>query len=174
MLLPCLPLYKGSLVLFSYWLLKSAFYVADKGTTGLVSNAAGSTKVIYPDTTQMVIYDPRQKPGVQSFSFKLFSQFLKCQFTFIHCRANVHDAILNSFLVNPINNIVILVSSEHGIFCCYCIMLLIVNCLSYFFELKQYLVYLLLQTPYQILLLQWLVKQQMHLMKYWKQHRLLC
>ncbi|XP_048321207.2 cleavage stimulation factor subunit 77 isoform X1 [Ziziphus jujuba] len=34
----------------------------DKGTTGLVSNATGSTKVIYPDTAQMVIYDPRQKP----------------------------------------------------------------------------------------------------------------
>ncbi|PON91041.1 N-terminal acetyltransferase A, auxiliary subunit [Trema orientale] len=35
----------------------------DKGTTGLTSNANVTTKVVYPDITQMAIYDPRQKPG---------------------------------------------------------------------------------------------------------------
>ncbi|XP_024020703.1 cleavage stimulation factor subunit 77 [Morus notabilis] len=35
----------------------------DKGTTGLISNATVSSKVVYPDITQMAVYDPRQKPG---------------------------------------------------------------------------------------------------------------
>ncbi|XP_050379051.1 cleavage stimulation factor subunit 77 isoform X2 [Argentina anserina] len=39
----------------------------DKGSTGLTSNSSVSAKVVYPDTNQMVIYDPRQKPGVVNF-----------------------------------------------------------------------------------------------------------
>lgn len=35
----------------------------DKGTAGLRSNATTSSKVVYPDISQMAIYDPRQKPG---------------------------------------------------------------------------------------------------------------
>lgn len=37
--------------------------IVDKGPTGLTSNSTTSATVIYPDTSQMVIYDPRQKPG---------------------------------------------------------------------------------------------------------------
>ncbi|KAH0990716.1 hypothetical protein GBA52_002199 [Prunus armeniaca] len=39
----------------------------DEGSTGLTSNLAVSSKVVYPDTNQMVIYDPRQKPGAGNF-----------------------------------------------------------------------------------------------------------
>ncbi|KAL5563013.1 hypothetical protein UlMin_032760 [Ulmus minor] len=35
----------------------------DKGTAALISNGTASGKAVYPDITQMVIYDPRQKPG---------------------------------------------------------------------------------------------------------------
>ncbi|XP_021592006.1 cleavage stimulation factor subunit 77 isoform X4 [Manihot esculenta] len=35
--------------------------IVDKDSTGLTSNSAVSTKVIYPDTSCMVIYEPRQK-----------------------------------------------------------------------------------------------------------------
>ncbi|XP_006481295.1 cleavage stimulation factor subunit 77 isoform X2 [Citrus sinensis] len=37
--------------------------IVDKGPSGLTSNSTTSATVIYPDTSQMVIYDPRQKPG---------------------------------------------------------------------------------------------------------------
>lgn len=37
--------------------------IIDKGLSGLTSNSTASGNVIYPDTSQMVIYDPRQKPG---------------------------------------------------------------------------------------------------------------
>ncbi|XP_031283340.1 cleavage stimulation factor subunit 77 isoform X1 [Pistacia vera] len=36
----------------------------DRGPSGLPSNSTTSAKVIYPDTSQMAIYDPRQKPGI--------------------------------------------------------------------------------------------------------------
>lgn len=39
----------------------------DKGPSGLTSNSTSSAKVIYPDTSQMVIYDPRQKPGMSLY-----------------------------------------------------------------------------------------------------------
>ncbi|XP_034214549.1 cleavage stimulation factor subunit 77 isoform X3 [Prunus dulcis] len=39
----------------------------DEDSTGLTSNLAVSSKVVYPDTNQMVIYDPRQKPGAGNF-----------------------------------------------------------------------------------------------------------
>uniref|UniRef100_A0A2P2JZW6 Cleavage stimulation factor subunit 77 isoform X1 n=2 Tax=Rhizophora mucronata TaxID=61149 RepID=A0A2P2JZW6_RHIMU len=35
----------------------------DKGSIGLTTNSSISEKLIYPDTSRMVIYDPRQKPG---------------------------------------------------------------------------------------------------------------
>ncbi|GAY32407.1 hypothetical protein CUMW_002210 [Citrus unshiu] len=38
--------------------------IVDKGPSGLTSNSTTSATVIYPDTSQMVIYDPRQKPGI--------------------------------------------------------------------------------------------------------------
>lgn len=37
--------------------------IVDKGPSGLTSNSTPSATVIYPDTSQMVIYDPSQKPG---------------------------------------------------------------------------------------------------------------
>ena len=37
---------------------------ADKVSTGLMSNSTVSAKVVYPDTSKMVIYDPRQKSGM--------------------------------------------------------------------------------------------------------------
>ncbi|XP_044468696.1 cleavage stimulation factor subunit 77 isoform X3 [Mangifera indica] len=36
----------------------------DRSPSSLASNSAASAKVIYPDTSQMAIYDPRQKPGI--------------------------------------------------------------------------------------------------------------
>ncbi|XP_044468695.1 cleavage stimulation factor subunit 77 isoform X2 [Mangifera indica] len=38
--------------------------VVDRSPSSLASNSAASAKVIYPDTSQMAIYDPRQKPGI--------------------------------------------------------------------------------------------------------------
>ncbi|KAF5958976.1 hypothetical protein HYC85_000185 [Camellia sinensis] len=35
----------------------------DRGSSGLTTNSNQSTKVVYPDTSRMVIYDPRQKAG---------------------------------------------------------------------------------------------------------------
>ncbi|KAL6963886.1 Cleavage stimulation factor subunit 77 [Sarracenia purpurea var. burkii] len=35
----------------------------DKGSSGLTINSNPSAKVVYPDTSRMVIYDPRQKSG---------------------------------------------------------------------------------------------------------------
>lgn len=37
-----------------------------------MSTATGSAKVIYPDTTQMVIYDPRQNPGMQPYYLVIY------------------------------------------------------------------------------------------------------
>ncbi|GMY29530.1 cleavage stimulation factor subunit 77-like [Fagus crenata] len=37
----------------------------DKVSTGLMSNSTVSAKVVYPDTSKMVIYDPRQKSGME-------------------------------------------------------------------------------------------------------------
>ncbi|KAK1578044.1 hypothetical protein Q3G72_027104 [Acer saccharum] len=37
--------------------------IVDKGLSGFPSNSTTPGNVIYPDTSQMVIYDPRQKPG---------------------------------------------------------------------------------------------------------------
>ncbi|KAH7832984.1 hypothetical protein Vadar_002065 [Vaccinium darrowii] len=37
--------------------------VVDKGSSGLANNSNPSAKVVYPDTSRMVIYDPRQKSG---------------------------------------------------------------------------------------------------------------
>lgn len=37
---------------------------ADKSSSGLTTNPNSSAKVIYPDTSRMVVYDPRQKPGL--------------------------------------------------------------------------------------------------------------
>ena len=37
---------------------------ADKVSTGLMSNSNVSAKVVYPDISKMVIYDPRQKSGM--------------------------------------------------------------------------------------------------------------
>lgn len=38
---------------------------ADKASTGLISNSTVSAKVVYPDTSKMTIYDPRQKSGME-------------------------------------------------------------------------------------------------------------
>lgn len=35
----------------------------DKGSSPSMTNSSVSLKVVYPDTSQMVVYDPRQKPG---------------------------------------------------------------------------------------------------------------
>ncbi|KAL7206663.1 hypothetical protein ACSBR2_019389 [Camellia fascicularis] len=35
----------------------------DRGSSGLTTNSNQSAKVVYPDTSRMVIYDPRQKAG---------------------------------------------------------------------------------------------------------------
>ncbi|XP_057948438.1 cleavage stimulation factor subunit 77 isoform X2 [Malania oleifera] len=35
----------------------------DKGSSGTTPNSNPSAKVVYPDTSRMLIYDPRQKPG---------------------------------------------------------------------------------------------------------------
>ncbi|XP_048437696.1 cleavage stimulation factor subunit 77 isoform X1 [Pyrus x bretschneideri] len=40
---------------------------AEEGSASLISNLAVSSQVVYPDTNQMVIYDPRQKPGAENF-----------------------------------------------------------------------------------------------------------
>ncbi|KAM1769693.1 hypothetical protein ACFX11_044731 [Malus domestica] len=40
---------------------------AEEGSASLISNLAASSQVVYPDTNQMVIYDPRQKPGAENF-----------------------------------------------------------------------------------------------------------
>ncbi|KAH7557046.1 hypothetical protein JRO89_XS11G0036000 [Xanthoceras sorbifolium] len=37
--------------------------IVDKGLSGLTSNSTTPGNIIYPDTSQMTIYDPRQKPG---------------------------------------------------------------------------------------------------------------
>ncbi|KAG5526596.1 hypothetical protein RHGRI_032766 [Rhododendron griersonianum] len=37
--------------------------VVDKASSGLANNSNSSAKVVYPDTSRMVIYDPRQKSG---------------------------------------------------------------------------------------------------------------
>lgn len=37
---------------------------ADKVSTGLMSNSNVPAKVVYPDISKMVIYDPRQKSGM--------------------------------------------------------------------------------------------------------------
>ncbi|KAM7479219.1 hypothetical protein LguiA_027432 [Lonicera macranthoides] len=37
--------------------------LADKGSSGLATNSITSTKVVYPDTSRMMVYDPRQKHG---------------------------------------------------------------------------------------------------------------
>ncbi|XP_050228320.1 cleavage stimulation factor subunit 77 isoform X1 [Mercurialis annua] len=39
----------------------NGYGIADKGNTGLKSNSAVSAKVIFPDTSRMVIYEPKQK-----------------------------------------------------------------------------------------------------------------
>lgn len=41
---------------------------ADKGSSELLNTKAGlpSSKVIYPDTSRMIIYDPRQTNGMQA------------------------------------------------------------------------------------------------------------
>lgn len=36
----------------------------DKASSGLANNSNSSAKVVYPDTSRMVIYDPRQKSGM--------------------------------------------------------------------------------------------------------------
>jgi hypothetical protein len=52
---------------------------ADKVSTGLISNSTFSAKVVYPDTSKMMIYDPRQKSGMQ-----IFSLFIHLFFTSIN------------------------------------------------------------------------------------------
>lgn len=42
-------------------------FVTDKAS-GLTTNSNSSAKVIYPDTSRMVVYDPRQKPGMLQFN----------------------------------------------------------------------------------------------------------
>ncbi|KAI4300979.1 hypothetical protein L6164_034302 [Bauhinia variegata] len=41
----------------------------DKASMGVTSNSAMSMKVVYPDTSKMVIYDPRQNPGAGTNAF---------------------------------------------------------------------------------------------------------
>lgn len=41
----------------------SVLFGPDTGSAGLLSHSIPSTKVVYPDTSQMVIYDPSQKLG---------------------------------------------------------------------------------------------------------------
>ncbi|KAL8097037.1 cleavage stimulation factor subunit 77 [Apium graveolens] len=38
--------------------------LTDKTSSGLATSSNQSTKVIYPDTSRMMVYDPRQQPGV--------------------------------------------------------------------------------------------------------------
>ncbi|XP_034699332.1 cleavage stimulation factor subunit 77-like [Vitis riparia] len=37
----------------------------EKSASGFTTNSNPATKVFYPDTSQMVVYDPRQKPSMQ-------------------------------------------------------------------------------------------------------------
>lgn len=48
------------------------YIYTDKIPAGLASNSNVSGKVIYPDTSQTVIYDPRQKLGTQHFFHGLY------------------------------------------------------------------------------------------------------
>lgn len=49
-----------------FFSLKGLFFYADKSNMGSVSSGITTGKFIYPDITQMVVYDPRQNPGEQS------------------------------------------------------------------------------------------------------------
>jgi hypothetical protein len=51
---------------------------ADKGTVGISASARSlprSGKVVRPETSQMVIYDPRQMKGICMEEFTLFQKF---------------------------------------------------------------------------------------------------
>ncbi|GFY89686.1 tetratricopeptide repeat (TPR)-like superfamily protein [Actinidia rufa] len=50
--------------------------ILDKGSSGMITNSNPSAKVVYPDTSRMLIYDPRQKsvpsaPGLPAVSSTL-------------------------------------------------------------------------------------------------------
>lgn len=49
---------------------------ADKNSLG-VSVSSNSTKVVYPDTSKMVIYDPRQKFGMPFFLWFLKAELVR-------------------------------------------------------------------------------------------------
>lgn len=50
-----------------HWVYTTVYFSVDRSPSSLASNSTASAKVIYPDTSQMAIYDPRQKPGMLIF-----------------------------------------------------------------------------------------------------------
>lgn len=76
------------MILFGYHLVHCTL-CADKVSTGLISNSNVSAKVVYPDTSKMTIYDPRQKSGMRIFSLIIhlvftFIKFFTEQFTLLY------------------------------------------------------------------------------------------
>lgn len=88
-----------------YWV-SSILFASDSGSAGLMSHSVPSTKVVCPDTSQMVIYDPSQKLGTYNFSYKgCFHIFLDCNKIFEIC-------CTNDYQKEYLNIIVILLTNE--------------------------------------------------------------
>lgn len=57
---------------YTYFCCKCCTVGADKVSAGATTTSAVSTKVVYPDTSKMAVYDPTLNPGTETMLFEIW------------------------------------------------------------------------------------------------------